>query len=319
MSNAESVSVVVNPWSRGGRGILDWLLSIEPALSEIFPQGFRSYIPMTAERADLARWLREELESGKRRFIACGGDGTLNLTLNELAAISRELGIDTRELKLGAVGMGSSNDFHKSLNSKPKLIAGRFPARIDFEETRLNDLPFFEDASGPVYFLINLSVGLTAYANHSFNNPGRILGFLKRTSTDLAIAGAALRTAVEYKNVPMKISWNGGAQFECDVVNLSFIKKNHFAGSFFYREAPAANDGKLGFYGYSNMGRLKTLGQMAHLTRGNFQPGPGRFKDFISEAELEADSNFLLEADGEVHSVSRAKIGVVPESIGLCP
>ena len=51
------------------------------------------------------------LARGTRRFIAAGGDGTVNALLNALLGARGDLPL--AELELGAIGLGSSNDFHK--------------------------------------------------------------------------------------------------------------------------------------------------------------------------------------------------------------
>ncbi|HEX4925751.1 MAG TPA: diacylglycerol kinase family protein [Bdellovibrionales bacterium] len=319
------LAVVVNPWARGGRGLSDWLGEARPALEARLAllggtTWLECYVPhekseAKSARAELAYWIQSRIQDGERRFLAAGGDGTVNLVLNLIFESARRLGIPTSEFTLGALGLGSSNDFHKSLSAPAPKLAGRFCARLDFAGAAASDVGEFENAQGGhTRFAINLSVGLTAAANDRFNNPGPLLAFLKKTSTEAAIAGAAVHTALNYRNVPMKVTWNGRS-VQCDVVNMSLIKKNHFAGSFYYQEAPAPDDGRLGLYIFSGLSKLQTLAQMANLTRGRFK---GQVQDFTSEVALESRAPFLVEADGEVHELTRTRVIVRQKGIRLC-
>lgn len=322
-----TLAIVVNPWARGGRGLGDWneharhALEARLALMGESRTRLNVYLPDDASRgpparAELALWLETRVLEGERRFLSVGGDGTMNLVLNLLFALARKHALESGEFQLGAIGLGSSNDFHKCLGGNTLKLARKFPARIEFARAARADVGCLTGASGQeTHFAINFSVGLTAVANERFNNPGPLLAFLKRTSTEAAIAGAAVHTALHYANVPMKIAWNGRA-VECHVANLSLIKKNHFAGSFYYDEAPSSDDGRLGLYLFSDLTRSQTLAQMIRLTRGKFG---GQHRDFTSDVTLESAAPFLAEADGEVHQLTRARVYVKQRSIQLCP
>ena len=73
---------------------------------------------------------------GERKFIAAGGDGTINYLLNEILSNPSKTIID--EIQIGAIGLGSSNDFHKPMYSS-RLING-IPCKVDFTNTEERDI-----------------------------------------------------------------------------------------------------------------------------------------------------------------------------------
>ncbi len=82
----------------------------------------------------VAASVREAVAKGERAFIAAGGDGTVNLLLNAVM----ELGSGVTDIRIGAVGLGSSNDFHKP-HGPDSVIAG-VPVRVDCNSARPCDV-----------------------------------------------------------------------------------------------------------------------------------------------------------------------------------
>jgi diacylglycerol kinase (ATP) len=129
--------------------------------------------------------VRRALDAGERTFVAAGGDGTVNLLLNALMC-SASAGTG---LTIGAVGLGSSNDFHKPLAGRPTIRG--VPLRIAVHRAAPADVIRLEyHAQGgrrqTRYCLMNASIGVTAEANHAFNTRGRLLRAAQKLSVEAA-------------------------------------------------------------------------------------------------------------------------------------
>ncbi len=163
-------------------------------------------ILLPGDRLSVAESIGEALDRGERHFVAAGGDGTVNLLLNTLLALKpeRETG-----LAVGAIALGSSNDFHKPV--QPWQCTGGISCKIDFSAATPRDVVHvsYSGKGGEAcrFFLINASAGLTAEANAFFNNTDRLLGWLKQRYTDPAILYAAIRTILRYRNEEMTLTF----------------------------------------------------------------------------------------------------------------
>src|SRR5437016_2873987 len=90
--------VVLNPNAHGGRARQLWHRITRPA-------------GWTVVDRDYSGAVSSAVHNGERSFVAAGGDGTVNALLNAIVACENRPPLE--EFTLGAVGLGSSNDFHK--------------------------------------------------------------------------------------------------------------------------------------------------------------------------------------------------------------
>jgi diacylglycerol kinase family enzyme len=255
------------------------------------------------------------LDSGVRFLVAAGGDGTVNVILNALFGLKR-----AAEVTLGAIGLGSSNDFHKPWR-KDGLIAG-CPARVDLSSARPVDVIRIDYADGGTsmtrYCLLNASIGVTAEANAFFNSRSYAIRALQRVSVDAAVTAAAVRTMLGFRNINCHIGVDDAAAFELAVSNLSAIKRPNVAGSLCYDTPVALDDGRMAVnvaFGLSFFGRIAAF---AALSRGRFSGRPGTVTCYGTRVEVSSGSSFAMEFDGEVVQTSRAVFTLVPKGIEVC-
>jgi diacylglycerol kinase (ATP) len=251
------------------------------------------------------------LDSGARFLVAAGGDGTVNLILNALFDIGR-----AGEVTLGAVGLGSSNDFHKPFRGEDYV--GGCPVRVSPEHARPVDVIRIERPAGARYCLLNASIGVTAEANDFFNSRSRLIRALQRVSVDAAVNAAALRTMFRFRNIPLRIRVDDTEEVELDVSNMGVIKRPNFAGSLRYDTPIEPDDGRLGVnvaHGLSFFGRIAAF---AAVTRGKFSGRPGTRAGYGTRVSVSSPRDFAVEFDGEVTRTDRAVFTAVPKGIRVC-
>jgi len=224
------------------------------------------------------------------------------------------------EVTLGAVGLGSSNDFHKPYR-KEEFIAGH-PTRVDLHSSRPVDVIRVDytdrGASGTRYCLLNASIGVTAEANAFFNSRSRFIRTLQRVSVDAAVTAAAMRTMLGFKNIPCRIKVNDDPEFGLDVSNLGVIKRPNCAGSLCYDTPVALDDGRMAVnvaYGLSFFGRNAAFVALSH---GRFSGRPGTMTSYGARVEVSSPRSFAVEFDGEVVAASGAVFTIVPKGIEVC-
>jgi diacylglycerol kinase (ATP) len=260
--------------------------------------------------------LREAVALGERAFVAAGGDGTVNLLLSALMGLH-----GAEDATLGAVGLGSSNDFHKPFG-RDAFIAG-VPARIDCENARpcdviRIDLADDEGRASTRFAIINSSLGITAEANASFNVPSGFVRAARRLSVDAAIVASVLRTLATYRDVECRLTIDGTDEGTFSVSNLGVIKNPHFAGSFCYDTPIEPDDGKLGINLCERLTPFQAIATLAALSRRRFRGRP-KTRSWIGErVSVEGGRSFALETDGEVVHARRAEFTVLPKRIRCC-
>ena len=98
--------ILLNKHSNNGKGLQKW----ERFKSEIEEKYIGCHYSLVSNFAGLNDSLRGEFKRGERTFVAAGGDGTINFLLNQIMQMKQG---DREQLVMGAIGLGSSNDFHK--------------------------------------------------------------------------------------------------------------------------------------------------------------------------------------------------------------
>jgi diacylglycerol kinase (ATP) len=309
------IAFLVNPHSAGGRG----QKLFEKSIAALRDKKIITEEIVTFASGDLPaveNWAAECFSKNINRFAAAGGDGTVNLLLNAL--MNRRL---LKDASVGALGIGSSNDFHKPVKSK----IGSVPYKLDFNNTVLSDVAVAEmsgtENNSPSVrraFIVNSSVGITSDANYYFNNPDAILGALKSFWTGAAINWAALRTIARYKRRDVEITGPSGTK-HLQLSNLGVIKRAYFSGSFHYDKAPLVDDGKLWVHIAYDMSLFELLKTTMALSSGKFS-GRAKTTSFAADRfELRSlDGDLSVELDGEVFRASKINWSVMPKMLRVC-
>ena len=305
-------SIIINSNSSQGKSVSKWEL-IKSNIIDLLPfETIINYTSSKREAKELIRHLllKEECDV----FIGGGGDGTINFILKQLIEITAG---NLKNLMLGGIGLGSSNDFHKPFGRKIKKI----PLRLDFINAAFHDIGQvdYSSESGLIkrnYFLLNSNLGLTANANQFFNAPNKTLAFLKKKSTFLSILYASIYTLLKYSNI--NISEQTGLNLELNTLNnLSIVKSSFLSGSFCYPELVKPDDGKFGIYYINNMSKFQVLKTMFDLTKCKFSNSNKKGKITSEKIELLTNTFVNIETDGEVYrgkdpqySISSSQINI---------
>lgn len=252
--------------------------------------------------------------------ISAGGDGTINLILNLLMNLQ---GVETQNIYLGGIGLGSSNDF-----LKPNRIAIMdIPCRICPEECLTADIGKvrFTSCTGREairYFIVNASLGVTAEANRIFNRGDQPIAFLKPRMLALAILYTVVKTILTYRNIPVVLTTESVDKGNIEKVrfllsNLAVLKNPHVSGSFVYDQDISADDAQLGLNYCSGMSRWQLLRVLWDLRRGHFSSEPGRHTMKVSEVKVCPDEFIPLEMDGEVVKAKDIQFSLAKNRIHL--
>ena len=305
---------LVNPHAGAGSGLTRWQ-RIEPLMRERFGD-LRAVI--LDRPAAITSALRGAIRSGDTRIIAAGGDGTVNAVVHALLSGPQEYAL---ACELGAIGLGSSNDFHKPFAAS-EMVDG-LPARLNFAAATRCDagrvILTLRGVTSTRHFLLNASAGITAEGNRRFNHPGPVLGLLKKISVPAAIAYAAITALAGYTNTPVRLTIPGSGTIALALTNLGIVKTPYFSGDLHYDIARDYTNGRFGVVACEQMNVPQRLALFRALTRGSIAHLAHVRSWSVPEAFLSAARPLPIEFDGETALAETAHFSVVPQALKVCP
>ncbi len=274
------------------------------------------------QRDHLCRRITMAFDQGRRLFVAAGGDGTVQLLSD---ALMRSLSEEQRALAvMGAVGLGSSNDFHRPISRES--MAGEWPVRLDYPNAGLRDVGVLEiysdgERAGQgerLHFMVSASIGVVALGNQIFNQGGGLIGWTKRFWTDAAISLATLTALARHRPIGVSLSLPDEPDTELQIVHLGIMKSPFLAGGLRYDFDVPEDDGMFSVAIADGMGRSRTLLAMLALLRRKFSGRRHRFH--LTTPKISADAGRLIpvEIDGEILEGRRLEFRVAPRSLRVC-
>lgn len=255
--------------------------------------------------------LEAAIGDGAHLLLAAGGDGTVG-TLADAAM--RLTGGRTEGLVLGAIGLGSSNDFHRPLG---RWVAG-VPLRADPASAVWRDLGRArwcgpDGAWRERVFAVSASLGLLAEGNARFGGSGVVMRGLRRRCTPAAIGLAALQAVASHRNLAARVD---GSTIE---VTALWVAKTPWVSGGLCSDLPGApDDGALAVALCVGLTRSGALGALAGMARGRFLGRPGCHGWPAERVEVELERDAPLELDGELVRARRVVFEVVPRAMRVC-
>jgi diacylglycerol kinase (ATP) len=296
--------VLLNKYSNNGKGFQKW----EEFKDELEEKYIGRNYSLISDFAGLSDNLHREFKRGERTFVAAGGDGTINFLLNQIMHMKER---ERSQLVVGAIGLGSSNDFHKPF-SENSFLSNKVPLKLNHKNAVEHNVGQvdFEDENGKwqrKYFIINCGLGVVAQANYLFNSKDKVVKWLKSKWVMGTIWYAALKTLIAAQNIPAKIMI-GDENYKTEVTNLSVIINPHLSGNFCYDFKISASSDYLAIALCERMGLLLRLRTILSLTRGKFLGLPKTRSWMTNRIEILPTSLTPLELDGEVYLARSIKI-----------
>lgn len=300
--------IVLNPAAGAGtaRSRFD---AIRPELAARLPH---RVVELDADGA-WRRTLRRALDRGVRVVVAAGGDGTVHAVANGLLEEDAP-----GDVVLGAIGLGSSNDFHKPVRDR----IGGVPVRLDAAGAAPRDVAiahWAQAGSGrSEAVLVSASVGIVARANAFFNDGDWLLTRLKRRWVAGAITYAALNTIARRPRLATRIHHPAG-RWAGAVASLSVLETPHLSGSLRYDLPARPDDGAVTVAVIESSGRLTLLARLIGLQRGRFRDRRRTRHWVVPNVVVELGRAGPLELDGEVRIAQRVRFEVLKGRLLACP
>jgi len=334
--------ILLNKYCNGTGGLEKWK-KLRPDLEKNYLG--KDYSTISGFKEFQATY-KKKFERGERVFVAAGGDGTVNFLLNQLMDLGNG---SHKELILGAIGLGSSNDFHKPFprkgngqssgdvyglapNACNKLFLtksriqthgnGRVPVKLNYNQAKPHNVGLvdYEDLGrnwNRRYFIVNCSVGLIAQANYFFNSDKRIIKWLKPKWVEGTIWYAALETLFSAKNIPTRLRI-GDDGVDAELTTLSAFINPNVSGNFRYDLDISPQSDYLGIALCEKMGIPARVRTIVSMTRGKFSGLPKTRVWRARTIDISPSAPIALEMDGEVSLARRIRIRLLHKALRVC-
>lgn len=298
--SAATYLAIVNPAAGGGRR----RKMLGPALDRLRTAGVDVDVEETQSAGDATRIAREAYKSGRRRFIAVGGDGTSYEVVNGLFP---EASAGERPT-MGFLPLGTGNSFLRDFSKRgaehaiESLIAGR---------TRGCDVLRLRHRSGVIHYINLLSVGFPAdvatLRARRFSAHGE-LGYV--ISIFLGLARLQRR--------PFPVRVDGETEFDrrrC--LFLTFNNSKFTGGTMMIAPKAEVNSGRIEYVRWGAIGRLGLVRNLPKLYDGTHIDHPLAERKAVKRVEFELDTPVDVMVDGEVLTLHCEQLDVLPGALNV--
>lgn len=218
LHDIERAVIIYNPLAGGDRGRR--ALHVERAQQVLASSGISADLLPTSAPGEAGRLAREAANSGAQLIVACGGDGTLNETVNGMARDPQ-----ASQVPLAVLPAGTANVLAKELGiprNIPRaaaMIPGGTPMRIALGRMTVPGHP-----AGDRYFVCVAGAGADAALVHSLDIS------VKHRVGIIAYWLEGLRQLWRYKFPHFRVTTDGGRESTAALAIVGRTK--HYGGPF---------------------------------------------------------------------------------------
>ena len=238
---------------------------------------------------------RLSIASGKfEKVVAIGGDGLVNLCLQEVAE---------QNIGLSVIPAGTGNDFARAVGSYRKSVNEIFNVVRSQEPTSI-DLGLVTGAFGKRWYVQVLSTGFDALVNNLANRINWPRGQMKYTL-------ATLLTLARFKPIPYELIIDG-KQFKQDFMLLSVANGETYGGGMRICPDASNSDGIFDILLVHPVSKIVLLSIFPKVFTGKHVPHPkidiirGKKVQLSADASAFADGEFVSKLPIEIANVKNA-------------
>ena len=301
----EAFLAIINPAAGGGR----CGARVGAALNRLRSAQISIETAETRSAGDATRIAREAYQSGYRKFIAVGGDGTSYEIINGLFPDSLS-GESSAIATLGFLLLGTGNSFLRDFVESSKESGLEHSMRaLEARRSRPCDVLRLTHRDGAIYYTNLLSVGfaanVAALRHRHFQGLGQF-GYL--LSIFLCLARLDRR--------PFPVRFDGQPEFDrrrC--LFLTFNNSKFTGGTMMIAPDAVTDDGLIEHVRWGPIGRLGLIRNLSTLYDGSHIKHPLAERQAVSRVEFELDAPVDVMVDGEVLTLECQTIEVLPSAL----
>jgi diacylglycerol kinase (ATP) len=300
---------IINPTSARGTTLKRW----QAMRKEFVTAGISFSERQTTHAGDALGITTVAIESGIKRIIAVGGDGTLNEVLNGYLDAGGSA-ID-RQAAIGLLPSGTGSDFRRSIGllknaDAIRAIVESHPRPIDAMKVE------FENQNGEkiTHHSMNVvSFGLggdvTTYVNNWRETLPNWVGGKVR------FVAAAVFALKQFKNKKVRVTIDDKSAFAIQS-NLIVVGNGRFAGGGMMLAPEAVlDDGLLDVILTSAATRFDVIGELRRIYVGGLLKNPKVSLYKATTVAIESDEKLAIDIDGETVGFTPARVSILPLAV----
>ena len=229
------------------------------------------------------------------RVVAIGGDGLVNLCLQEVAE---------RDIALAVIPAGTGNDFARAVGSHKKSVAEIFNAVLSHEPSAI-DLGLITGDFGKRWYVQVLSTGFDALVNNLANRISWPRGQIKYTL-------ATIFTLARFKPIKYEITIDD-KHLKQDFMLLSVANGETYGGGMRICPNASNSDGVFDILLVHPVSKIVLLTIFPKVFAGKHIPHPRI--EIIKGRKVQLSANASAFADGEFVSTLPIKIENIPNAL----
>lgn len=301
---------IVNPRAGSGKTMSEWV----PAEKKLTRLGIPFVTEFTDHKRHATSLAYEAAESGYRKIMAVGGDGSLHEVFNGLMKWCAEHSASPSEFYMGVVPIGSGNDWIKSLNVPHDTSA--VIDLLDKESFTQMDVFSITSVGGKIRYMANgAGLGFDSHVCKRVN-------MLKESGfrSKMIYLNALRHTALHLKPIKIQIIADG-KEFHNGQVYSVAVGNGRYSGSGM-RQVPLAvmDDGIMDVMVVPKIPLTQLFRQIPRLFNGTLNESREvkmtRCRS-LTIVPLDNESQDIIEIDGEIEGRLPITIDLLPERINV--
>ena len=245
---------------------------------------------------DTSTELRLKISEGRfEKVVAIGGDGLVNLCLQEVAE---------RDIALAVIPAGTGNDFARAVGSHKKSVAEIFNAVLSHEPSAI-DLGLITGDFGKRWYVQVLSTGFDALVNKLANRISWPRGQIKYTL-------ATIFTLARFKPIEYEVTIDD-KHLKQDFMLLSVANGETYGGGMRICPNASNSDGVFDILLVHPVSKIVLLTIFPKVFAGKHIPHPRI--EIIRGRNVQLSANASAFADGEFVSTLPIKIENIPNAL----
>ena len=292
--------LIANP--NAGRGTVSKALPRVESVLRNFNLAYR--IVRTTHPGHATEAARQALDDGERYLVAVGGDGTVHEVVNGMVENGGPVAADA---VLGVVAAGSGCDFVRSFGLPQD--AAQAAARLAGDRVRTIDVGTVTCADGATRCFVNIAeAGLGGAVVARAANLGKLLGGAR-------YAAGFWLTLPRFRPAAVRLDADG--QYHAwRAYNIVVANCRFYGGGMQISPNSDPGDCLLDILVMTGP-KSDSFTTLPKVYKGAHLPHRNIAELQAAQLSIEADTPFLVEADGEVLGTTPASFGIIPGAIRL--